>query len=67
MVLATFSLLACELKFSRKMFYYKRQTRSGKTGIAADPHLLPSMKGKVTLVVSPLLVLEEEQVRSVKS
>lgn len=37
-------------------------TGSGKTGIAAGPHLLPSSKGKVTLVVSPLLALEDEQV-----
>jgi len=38
-------------------------TGSGKTGIAAAPHLLPSSKGKVTLFVSPLLALQEEQVR----
>ncbi|KAJ6601569.1 hypothetical protein B0H10DRAFT_2318631 [Mycena sp. CBHHK59/15] len=37
-------------------------TGSGKTGIAAGPHLLPSSQGKVTLVVSPLLSLHEEQV-----
>lgn len=37
-------------------------TGAGKTGIAAGPHLLPSNKGKVTLVVSPLLSLHEEQV-----
>lgn len=37
-------------------------TGSGKTGIAAGPHLLASSKGKVTLVISPLLVLQEEQV-----
>lgn len=37
-------------------------TGSGKTGIAAGPHLLPSMKGKVTIVISPLLSLHEEQV-----
>ncbi|KAJ7679243.1 P-loop containing nucleoside triphosphate hydrolase protein [Mycena polygramma] len=37
-------------------------TGAGKTGIAAGPHLLPSSKGKVTLVVSPLLSLHEEQV-----
>ncbi|KAF8960172.1 hypothetical protein BDZ97DRAFT_1760966 [Flammula alnicola] len=37
-------------------------TGAGKTGIAAGPHLLPSSKGKVTLVVSPLLALEDEQV-----
>ena len=39
-------------------------TGSGKTGIAAGPHLLPLSKGKVALVVSPLLVLEEEQVHA---
>ncbi|KAJ7084890.1 P-loop containing nucleoside triphosphate hydrolase protein [Mycena belliarum] len=37
-------------------------TGAGKTGIAAGPHLLPSSKGKVTLVVSPLLSLHQEQV-----
>jgi replicative superfamily II helicase len=37
-------------------------TGAGKTGIAAGPHLLPSNQGKVTLVVSPLLSLHEEQV-----
>ncbi|KAJ7030142.1 P-loop containing nucleoside triphosphate hydrolase protein [Mycena alexandri] len=39
-------------------------TGAGKTGIAAGPHLLPSSKGKVTLVVSPLLSLHEEQVET---
>lgn len=32
-------------------------TGSGKTGIAASPHLLPSSKGKITVFVSPLLSL----------
>ncbi|KAI0309710.1 P-loop containing nucleoside triphosphate hydrolase protein, partial [Amylostereum chailletii] len=36
-------------------------TGSGKTGIAAGPHLLPSNKGCVTLVVSPLIALHTEQ------
>jgi hypothetical protein len=38
-------------------------TGAGKTGITAGPHLLPSSKGKVTLMVSPLLSLHDEQVR----
>lgn len=38
-------------------------TGSGKTGIAAAPHLLPSNKGKVTLIVAPILVLQDEQVK----
>lgn len=39
-------------------------TGSGKTFIAAGPHLLPSNQGegKVTLFISPLLALHEEQV-----
>lgn len=37
-------------------------TGSGKTGIAAAPHLLPLSKGNVTLVISPLLALQDEQV-----
>ncbi|EDR00269.1 uncharacterized protein LACBIDRAFT_314468 [Laccaria bicolor S238N-H82] len=37
-------------------------TGAGKMGIAAGPHLLPSSTGKVTLMVSPLLSLQEEQV-----
>ncbi|KAG6864113.1 hypothetical protein C0991_012398, partial [Blastosporella zonata] len=39
---------------------------AGKTGIAAGPHLLLSSKGKVTLVVSPLILLHEEQVITFK-
>ncbi|KAJ7487291.1 P-loop containing nucleoside triphosphate hydrolase protein, partial [Mycena galericulata] len=42
-------------------------TGAGKTGIAAGPHLLPSSKGKVTLLVSPLLSLHEEQVETFKN
>lgn len=37
-------------------------TGSGKTGIAAGPHLLPCNQGKVTLLVSPLIVLHKDQV-----
>jgi ATP-dependent helicase YprA (DUF1998 family) len=42
-------------------------TGAGKTGIAAGPHLLPSSKGKVTLMVSPLLSLHDEQVTAIHS
>lgn len=44
-------------------------TGSGKTFIAAAPHFLPSNqgKGKVTLLVSPLIALHEEQVRPFQS
>ncbi|KAJ7082951.1 P-loop containing nucleoside triphosphate hydrolase protein, partial [Mycena belliarum] len=42
-------------------------TGAGKTGIAAGPHLLPSSQGKVTLMVSPLLSLHEEQVATFRN
>lgn len=38
-------------------------TGSGKTAIAAGPHLWPGNEHKVTIMVSPLLSLEEEMVR----
>lgn len=37
-------------------------TGSGKTAIAAGPHVWGPCKGKVTIMVSPLLALEEEMV-----
>lgn len=39
------------------------KTGSGKTGIVAGPFVHPSSKGKVSIMVSPLLGLHEEQVR----
>jgi superfamily II DNA helicase RecQ len=60
-----FQLACIRAQVLKKDVLLQAATGSGKTGIAAGPHLLPSSKGKVTLVVSPLLVLEEEQVRAV--
>lgn len=42
-------------------------TGSGKTAIAAGPHVWAPCKGKVTIMVSPLLALEEEMVNCVYS
>lgn len=42
-------------------------TGFGKTAIAAGPHLWPSSKGKITLVISPLLALEEEMVETFRT
>lgn len=39
-------------------------TGSGKTAVAAGPHVWPTSKGKVTIMVCPLLALEEEMVRT---
>ncbi|KAI0704500.1 P-loop containing nucleoside triphosphate hydrolase protein [Cerioporus squamosus] len=41
-------------------------TGAGKTAIAAGPHLWPGSEGKTTIMVSPLLSLEEEMVRTFK-
>jgi superfamily II DNA helicase RecQ len=59
-----FQLACMRAQVFKKDVLLQAATGSGKTGIAAGPHLLPSNKGKVTLVVSPLLVLEEEQARA---
>lgn len=42
-------------------------TGQGKTAIAAGPHAHPSAKGKVTLMVSPLIALHDEMVGKVCS
>ncbi|KAF8061542.1 P-loop containing nucleoside triphosphate hydrolase protein [Lyophyllum atratum] len=39
-------------------------TGSGKTGIAAGPHVHPSMEGRITLMVSPLIALHDEMVET---
>jgi superfamily II DNA helicase RecQ len=62
-----FQLACMRAQVLKKDVLLQAATGSGKTGIAAGPHLLPSSKGKVTLVVSPLLVLEEEQVCAFES
>ncbi|KAL4263445.1 hypothetical protein AB1N83_008683 [Pleurotus pulmonarius] len=41
-------------------------TGSGKTAIAAGPHFHPKRKGFVTIFVSPLIALQEEQVCTFK-
>ncbi|KAF7338756.1 ATP-dependent DNA helicase Q-like 3 [Mycena sanguinolenta] len=57
-----FNWSACAHRSSGKNVILHAATGSGKTGIAAGPHLLPSSAGKVTLMVSPLLSLQAEQV-----
>ncbi|KAJ7576423.1 P-loop containing nucleoside triphosphate hydrolase protein [Mycena floridula] len=42
-------------------------TGCGKTAIAAGPHAHPSTKGKVTLMISPLIALHTEQVQTFTS
>ncbi|KAK0437644.1 P-loop containing nucleoside triphosphate hydrolase protein [Armillaria borealis] len=42
-------------------------TGLGKTAVAAGPHTHPSSEGKVTLMISPLIALHDEQVDSFRS
>lgn len=42
-------------------------TGFGKTAIAAGPHALEEMKGKVTFLISPLIALQEEQAATFES
>jgi ATP-dependent helicase YprA (DUF1998 family) len=37
-------------------------TGSGKTTIVAGPHIHPGCRGRVTILISPLIALHEEQV-----
>ena len=39
-------------------------TGSGKTAVAAGPHLHESAAGKITIMIEPLLALQDEMVRS---
>ncbi|KAI0074175.1 P-loop containing nucleoside triphosphate hydrolase protein [Panus rudis PR-1116 ss-1] len=39
-------------------------TGCGKTAVAAGPHVWSSSQGKITIVISPLLALEEEMVHT---
>lgn len=57
-----FQLEGMEAQVLGKDVLLHAATGSGKTGIAAGPHLLPCNEGKVTLFVSPLLSLQAEQV-----
>lgn len=58
-----FQLEAIKAQLLRKDVLVHAGTGSGKTTIAAGPHaLVDQSKGMVTLMVSPLLALQEEQV-----
>lgn len=58
-----FQLEAVCAQLEEKDMILQAPTGSGKTAIAAGPHLWPTSKGKMTIMVSPLLALEEEMVR----
>ena len=59
--LKDFQLEAVKQQLLRKDTLVHAGTGSGKTAIAAAPHFHPSAKGMITLMVSPLLALQNEQ------
>lgn len=58
----TFQLKAIESQLLQKDVLIHAGTGSGKTVVAAGPHAHEKCKGKVTIMVSPLIALQEEQV-----
>lgn len=57
-----FQMRAIEAQLLQKDVVVHAGTGSGKTAIAAGPHVHESNKGRVTIMVSPLLALQNEQV-----
>lgn len=53
---------AIRAQLLRKDVLFHAGTGSGKTAVAAGPHALKETKGMVTIMISPLIVLQEEQV-----
>ncbi|EDQ98673.1 uncharacterized protein LACBIDRAFT_298348 [Laccaria bicolor S238N-H82] len=62
--LRAFQLEAIEAQLLGKDVIVHAGTGAGKTAIAAGPHVLPMMEGRVTIMVSPLLALQNEQVNT---
>ncbi|KAF5317599.1 hypothetical protein D9611_014814 [Ephemerocybe angulata] len=62
-----FQLDAIKAQLQRKDVIVHAGTGFGKTAIAAGPHALEEMKGKVTFLISPLIALQEEQAATFES
>lgn len=59
-----FQLSAVQAQIEGVDMIVQAPTGSGKTAIAAGPHLWPGNENKFTLMICPLLSLEEEMVRN---
>lgn len=57
-----FQMRAIEAQLRGRDVLVHAGTGAGKTGIIAGPFCHPSSKGRVSIVVSPLLGLQDEQV-----
>lgn len=62
-----YQLQAIEAQLLRQDVLIHAGTGSGKTAVAAGPHAHEKAAGMVTFMVSPLIALQEEQVRQNKS
>ncbi|KAJ3523707.1 hypothetical protein NMY22_g11325 [Coprinellus aureogranulatus] len=60
--LKPFQLAAAKYQLQRRDVVVHAGTGSGKTAIVAAPHCHPSAEGMLTILVSPLLALQNEQV-----
>lgn len=58
-----FQLAAVQAQIEGVDMIVQAPTGSGKTALAAGPHVWPGNEGKFTIMVCPLLSLEEEMVR----
>ena len=57
-----FQIMGIEAQLKRQDVLVHARTGTGKTLIAAGPHAHERMAGKVTIMISPLIGLQEEQV-----
>ncbi len=61
----SFQLAGVKAQLEKTNMIIQAPTGAGKTAIAAGPHLWPSSKGKMTIMVSPHMALEDEMVREI--
>lgn len=59
-----FQLSAIKGQLQRQDVLVHAGTGSGKTVVAAGPHVYEKTRGMVTFMVAPLIVLQDEHVRS---
>ncbi len=57
-----FQLAGVQAQLEGRDVVIQAPTGAGKTAITAGPYLWPSSHGKITIMVSPLMVLEDEMV-----
>lgn len=59
-----FQLAGVQAQLEGNNIMIQAPTGAGKTAIAAGPHLWPSAGSRITIMISPLMALEDEMVSS---